>query len=31
MYWWGIGIDQMLHHLTYLVIAGVLVANSAAG
>ena len=24
LYWWGIGLDQLLHHLTYLVIAGVL-------
>jgi hypothetical protein len=24
LYWWGIGLDQMLHHLTYLAIAAVL-------
>jgi hypothetical protein len=28
MYWWGIGLDQMLHHLTYLAIAAVLFATS---
>ncbi len=24
-FWWGIGADQLLHHLTYLAIAGTLV------
>jgi hypothetical protein len=28
LYWWAIGADQLLHHLTYVVIAGVLVASS---
>jgi hypothetical protein len=28
MYWWGIGLDQLLHHLTYVVIAAVLMATS---
>jgi hypothetical protein len=28
IYWWGIGIDQMLHHLTYLAMAAILVAAS---
>ena len=28
LYWWGIGLDQMLHHLTYLAIAAVLFATS---
>jgi hypothetical protein len=27
-YWWAIGADQLLHHLTYLVIAAVLVGTS---
>jgi hypothetical protein len=27
MYWWGIGLDQMLHHLTYLAIAAVIAAT----
>jgi hypothetical protein len=30
MYWWGIGADQLLHHLTYLAIAAVLMANVAS-
>ncbi len=29
MYWWGIGADQLLHHLTYLGIAAVLMAGTA--
>ena len=28
LYWWGIGLDQLLHHLTYLGIAAVLFATS---
>jgi hypothetical protein len=28
LYWWAIGADQLLHHLTYLVIAAVLIATS---
>jgi hypothetical protein len=31
LYWWGIGIDQMLHHMTYLAIAAVLYATGAMG
>jgi hypothetical protein len=27
IYWWGIGLDQMLHHLTYLAIAAVVAAT----
>jgi hypothetical protein len=30
MYWWGIGADQLLHHLTYVAIAAVLMANVAS-
>jgi Protein of unknown function (DUF3307) len=31
LYWWGIGVDQMLHHLTYLAIAAILYATGAMG
>ncbi len=31
MYWWGIGMDQLLHHLTYLVIVAILAATSLPG
>jgi hypothetical protein len=28
IYWWGIGLDQMLHHFTYVAIAVVLITTS---
>jgi hypothetical protein len=28
-YWWAIGADQLLHHLTYVVIAAVLMQGTA--
>jgi hypothetical protein len=31
MYWWGIGIDQMLHHFTYVAITAILMATSYTG
>lgn len=30
MYWWGIGLDQMLHHLTYLAITVIVAATALA-
>ncbi len=30
-YWWAIGVDQLLHQLTYLAITAILVATSSTG
>jgi hypothetical protein len=29
-FWWAIGVDQLLHHLTYIAIAATLIAGSGA-
>ena len=29
-FWWAIGFDQLLHHLTYIAIAAILVATAGA-